>query len=215
MSEAEPFDDELEYDAYARIAREDSERFWEKMDKENPLPRRCDVNETAKTRDYTEVIRRKLAANPPLSHAVDVEREVANLEVELHERDAQLAEAEKEIANLREVWFAADQTLGCHHCGWIGWPGANGETDGTMKPHSKDCPIGYMETNYNESLAAAEEEAGRLREAARKVKAGSYLDDGVLFRHSATTTSCDALRELFVAAGLLAPQQGEDRGDGN
>lgn len=40
----------------------------------------------------------------------------------------------------------------------------------------------------------------RLREAARKIQSLSYLDDDVLNRHQFTTTSCEALRELFALA---------------
>lgn len=38
----------------------------------------------------------------------------------------------------------------------------------------------------------------KLREAAMNVRRRSYLDDDVLNRHSCTTTSCEALRELFA-----------------
>lgn len=42
----------------------------------------------------------------------------------------------------------------------------------------------------------------RLVQAAQKVRAQTYLDDDVLNRHGHTTVSCEALKELFEAAGI-------------
>lgn len=38
--------------------------------------------------------------------------------------------------------------------------------------------------------------------AAQKVAANTYLDDNVINRHTFTTVSCKALKELFEAAGI-------------
>jgi len=61
--------------------------------------------------------------------------------------------------------------------------------------------------NTLERATAAEDREKRLRDAVRKIKANSYLDDNVLNRHSFTTTGCEALREAFALIAQPSDQK--------
>ena len=61
------------------------------------------MSETEKTRDFSEVVRRKLAANPELATAVEYERGIAELETELASLRERLKAAERENDAGREV----------------------------------------------------------------------------------------------------------------
>ena len=68
----------------------------------------------------------------------------------------------------------------------------------------------WLNTLYRATAAGYREK--RLRDAVRKIKANSYLDDNVLNRHSFTTTGCEALREAFAL--IAQPSEGKETEDG-
>ncbi len=121
-----------------------------------------------------------------------------------------LTEAKLEAARLRDVWFLADQTVGCTFCGWIDWPGP----DGVTPEHSKDCIIGQITADRDflqESYDTALKQLMDLQDDSmpeRLVDAVNYLID---HSNKGWSRVCDGQKLVKRLEQRIASQRSEIR----